>query len=280
MGLLKRSRDRYDATYVPQPRDFTAIFPHIMTRRGDAVVFGSMNVDVEDLLAYVEASKGTDHEVTFFQAVLLAVVKTLRQRPRLNRYVMGRRLYQRRDVVIGFTARRGFTDDASETPVLITITPDDDAPTMRRKITGQIRAAKSGEDKADDQLISQVMRLPRGVLAVLVKGLKLWEYYVDSPKFLRGVDPLHCSVRVTNLGSVGGHAPYHHLFEWGTCSLMVAVGKITRELTLGPDDEPVAHRMAQFRITIDERVTDGYDVARAMDLFVDYLAHPEKLERA
>ena len=249
-----------------------------MTRRSDAVVYGSMNVDVENLLAYVEASKGTDHEVTFFQAVLLAVVKTLRQRPRLNRYVMGRRLYQRRDVVIGFTARRGFTDDATETPVLVTIKPEDNAPTIRRKIIGEIAVAKSGEAKADDRLVGQVMRLPRGVLGLLVKGIKTWEYYVDSPKFLRGVDPLHCSVRVTNLGSVGGHAPYHHLYEWGTCSLMLAVGTIQKGLTLGPDDQPVAHRMAEFRITIDERVTDGYDVARSMDLFLDCLSHPEQLE--
>ncbi|MDR1808092.1 MAG: hypothetical protein LBR33_09305, partial [Propionibacteriaceae bacterium] len=108
-------RGRHDADRVALPYDFNAIFPYIMKGRNESIAYYPMTVDAEPLLAYVGAHPG---DLTVFQAVLLALVRILRERPTLNRYIIGRRLYQRRDVVLSFIARRQYTDDSSETNVL------------------------------------------------------------------------------------------------------------------------------------------------------------------
>ena len=275
----RRRGDRYDATRVDLGRGFKAIFPYIMKGRNESIAYYPVLVDAEPLLAYLEEKKGTDQQITVFEAFLLALVRILRERPTLNRYFIGRRLYQRRDVELSFVARRQYTDDSTETNVFVHIKPDDNTETILRKIRGEIRTAKTGEPQDDEALIDLFMRMPRSVLRVAIKLLEWWDFFHDTPGFLRGIDPLRCSAYVANLGSVGMGAAYHHLFEWGTCSLFVTIGQIKPTVCVGADGQPAVKRMVELRISLDERIADGYYDATALNLFDTYLRDPAELER-
>lgn len=278
-GTDRRRRGRRGATRVDLGRSFNAIFPFIMKGRNESIAYYPVVVDAENLLAFVEATKGTEDELSLFEAILLALVRILRERPTLNRYIIGRRLYQRRDVELSFVARRQYTLDSSETNVFVSVRPEDDAEAALRKIRGEIRTAKSGEQKSDDGLIDLFLRLPRSVLQLAVNLLSIWDFYVDTPAFLRGIDPLRCSAYVANLGSVGMGAAYHHLFEWGTCSLFVTIGQVKPTVVVGEDGNPAVRRTVELKIALDERIADGYYDARALELFDTYLNHPEELRQ-
>ena len=278
-GSGKRRRGRRDATRVDLGRSFNAMFPYLMKRRNDSVAYYPVVVDVENLLAFIEERKGTDEAITIFEAVLLALVRILRERPTLNRYIIGRRLYQRDNVELAFTARRQFTLDSSETGVFVKVAPDDDTRTVLGRIRGEIRTAKSGEQKSDDALIDAFLRLPRSVLQVAVNALTVWDFYIDTPSFLRGVDPMRCSAFVANLGSVGMGAAYHHLFEWGTCSLFITIGQVKPTVVVGEDGQPAVRRTMELKVALDERIADGYYDARALELFDTYLNDPAQLGR-
>ena len=269
-------RGRYDAERVALPYDFNGIFPYLMRGRNESIAYFPLTLEVDTLLDYIAAHKGTDKEFTFFQAVMLALVKVLRARPTLNRYIVGRRLYQRRDVELSFIARRQYDDSGTETNVFVHVRPEDDFATVIKKISGEIRTAKSGESKDDDKLISTFLKLPRSLLRLAIKGLETWDFYVDTPGFLRGVDPLRCSAYVANLGSVGLGAAYHHLFEWGTCSLFLVIGQI-REGVVVVDHQPAVRRVVDIAVSLDERIADGYYDARSLDLFRQYFNDPEQL---
>lgn len=275
----RRRGDRHDASRVDLGRGFKAMFPYLMKGRNESIAYYPVSFDAEPLLAYIEEHRGTDESFTLFEAFMLALVRILRERPALNRYFIGRRLYQRHDVVLSFVARRAYTDDAEETTVLVHIRNSDDADTVLRKIRGEIKVAKGGEEKSDEELISLFMRLPRGVLRVAIKLLEWWDFYVDTPGFLRGIDPMRCSAMVANLGSVGMGAAYHHLFEWGTCSLFITIGQVRPAVCVGDDGRPAVKQMAELRIAFDERVADGYQDARALERLADYLADPAQLRR-
>ncbi len=278
-AVQKQRRGRHDASRVEPAHGFNAIFPFIMKGRNDSIAYYPVTIEAERLLEHIEAVKGTPDQITLFEAVMLALVRILRERPTLNRYIIGRRLYQRHDVVLSFIARRQFTEDSSETNVLVTVRPQDDAATVLSKLRGEIRTAKSGEQKEDEGLIDAFLKLPRGLLQVAVNALNAWDFYVDTPGFLRGIDPLRCSAYVANLGSVGLGAAYHHLFEWGTCSLFVTIGKVLPTVVVGDDGQPAVRRVMELRIALDERIADGYYDARALELFDTYLNDPAELGR-
>ncbi len=275
----RRRGDRYDASRVDLGRGFKAIFPYLMKGRNESIAYYPVAFDAEPLLAWIEEHKGTDQEISIFEAFMLALVRILRERPTLNRYIIGRRLYQRHDVVLSFAARRAYTDEAEETMILVRIRPTDDADTVLRKLRGEIRVVKDGHAKDDDKLIELFMRLPRSLLRVAIKLLEWWDFYVDTPGFLRGIDSMRCSAMVANLGSVGMGAAYHHLFEWGTCSLFVTIGEVKPAVCVGEDGKPAVKRMAELRIAFDERVADGYQDARALERLSDYLANPDRLRQ-
>lgn len=275
----KLRRGRRDATRVDLGRSFPAIFPYLMRGRNESVAYYPVVVDAENLLTRIDEMAGTQNEMTLFEAVLLALIRILRERPDLNRYIIGRRLYQRHNVELSFVARRALTLDSSETNVVVAVEPGEDAGTVLRKIRGEIRTAKSGEQRPDEGLIDLFLRLPRGVLQVTARALMLWDFYVDTPSFLRGVDPLRCSAFVANLGSVGMGAAYHHLFEWGTCSIFVTIGRVVPAVVVGEDGTPSVRRTLELKISLDERIADGYYGARALELFESYLSDPAQLGR-
>ena len=255
------------------------MFPFLMKGRNDSIAYYPVTIEVENLMAYLERVKGTPDQLSLFEAVMLALTRILRERPTLNRYIIGRRLYQRRDVQLSFIARREFVEDSTETNVFVKVLPEDDAATALRKLRGEIRTAKTGEEKSDDRLIELFMRLPRSLLQVAINLLSLWDFYVDTPGFLRGVDPLRCSAYVANLGSVGLNAAYHHLFEWGTCSLFVTIGAVKPTVVVGEDGQPTVRCTLELKIALDERIADGYYDARALELFDTYLNDPGQLAR-
>ena len=275
----RRRGDRYDASRVDLGRGFKAIFPYLMKGRNESIAYYPVSFDAEPLLAWIEEHKGTAQEISIFEAFMLALVRILRERPTLNRYIIGRRLYQRHDVVLSFAARRAYTDEADETMILVRIKPTDNADTVLGKLRGEIKVVKDGHAKDDDKLIELFMRLPRSLLRVAVKLLEWWDFYVDTPSFLRGLDSMRCSAMVANLGSVGMGAAYHHLFEWGTCSLFVTIGQVKPAVCVGEDGNPAVKRMAELRIAFDERVADGFQDARALERLADYLAHPARLRQ-
>ena len=275
----KRRGDRYDATRVPMPPNLNSIMPYLMKGRNESVVYIPMNIDAENLLAYVAERKGTPEAVSLFEVIMLALTAVLRERPRMNRYIIGRRLYQRRDVVLSFISKRDMSDDGEETNVMVTIRPDDDRATILAKLRGEIKVAKKGQEtKDDDKLVELFLKLPRSLLRLAVWVLEMIDFYHDAPGILRGIDPLRASAYVANLGSVGIDAPYHHLFEWGTCSIFMAIGKVAPQVCVGEDGRPDVRRHLPLRFSFDERTSDGYYDARSMELFMGFLADPAKLE--
>ena len=258
---------------VSAPHDLGALFPYILKRRCDSLVYFPVDIDVEPLLDYL-ARGGS---CTFFQAVLLAAVRTMWERPGLNRYVRGRRLFEREDVDVTFVARRAPTEEGGESTVKLSIPPGDGFDDILAKMTRDIRAVRDGEEKDDDALIAALLRLPRFALRAMVRFLGWLDFHGILFRDFEKIDPLHCSLFLANLGSVGIEAPFHHLYEWGNCSLFVAVGKIGKKLTVDDAGEVRVKTMVELKITLDERIADGYYFARSFDLMKSYLENPAVL---
>jgi hypothetical protein len=235
-----------------------------------------VDIDVEPLLRHIER-RG---DFTFFQAVILALCKTLQQRPGANRFYQGRRLYQRRDVEMSFIARRRMDEEGTETSVKLRVKPDDDMDGVLAQMNRDVEAARRGEDKDDDKLFRFFLGMPRFLLRAAVAFLNWCDFHLVFPKDIEALDPLHCSVFLSNLGSVGIDAPFHHLYEWGNCSLFVCVGKIGKRVAVLDDGTVGVKTMCDFKITLDERIADGYYFARTFELFRRYLEHPETIMEA
>lgn len=255
-----------------------AMFPYMMKTRTESMVYFNTALDVENLLAYIEKKKAEGSDLKFFQLFVAAVVKLFKERPQLNRFIAGRRLYQRNDIKISFIAKKAATDEAEETNVALTFNEKTSFSDVIGRMKSDIKTAKSGEVKNDDAVINTIMKMPRFMIRILIGILNWLDFYFEMPKSLADVDPLRCSVYIANLGSIGIEAPFHHLFEWGTCSVFIAIGRIKYMPVALEDGTLVSRKMVEVKVSLDERIADGFYFARSLELMEKYLKNPESIE--
>ena len=79
-------------------------------KRNEGDVFLKTPVDVTNLVEYINKAKKEGKDYTYFHAFLLALAKTIYNRPRLNRFIQNRHMFEHNDVVIAFVAKVAFDD--------------------------------------------------------------------------------------------------------------------------------------------------------------------------
>ncbi|HEY5534262.1 MAG TPA: 2-oxo acid dehydrogenase subunit E2, partial [Ignavibacteria bacterium] len=97
------------------------------------------------------------------------------------------------------------------------------------------------------------------------------------PKIFNHASPFHASFFLTNLGSIGIESIYHHLYEFGTCSMFVAMGKKTKENVIEKNGEIKTNKSILLKFVLDERICDGFYYARSMRMLEKILSNPSDL---
>ncbi len=272
---------RCDGDPVTDEHGERLIMPFLMSGRNEALVYLEQQVDVTNLLAYLDRVNAgqAEKKLSFFHVVLCAAARAMGARPKMNRFVVGRRIYQRKKMEFSFAVKKRMADDAAMTVKKLQFFPDDTLDAIVQRINDAISTGRSNKATSSEKEMSFFLKLP-----VFVVSIATWLYrFLDSvnllPKALLEADELYCSIFFANLGSVGLEAPYHHLYEWGTAPLFGTIGRITKAPVVNDKNEVEIRSLCSFKWSFDERVTDGFYCGRSLDLFKDYLADPEQLER-
>jgi hypothetical protein len=197
----------------------------------------------------------------------------LAERPRLNRFVAGRRLHDRDGIWLSFAAKKRMDDDAPLSVVKRRFAPEESFGQMISSLAGEVDDARSDRRSPLDREVEGLLRLPRPLLDGAVRLVRALDFFDIAPRALLERDPMYASAFVANLGSVGIDAAYHHLYEHGNCPLFVTLGRIERvPVVVGDRVEP--RDAVRLKYSFDERIEDGLYCARALDALRRRLEDP------
>lgn len=280
----RRRGDRKDGKRLRKLDSMHAFMPYLLPNRTDNEACMNDYVDVTELDKYIAEKNATmpDFKYTVFHYVLAAIGKTIAFRPKMNYFYQGHRLYERNNISFAFTAKRKFEDKSDEALAVMKFDPEDERSAVEQmhskveKFVTKIRR-KSENDEATD-IIGTIVKFPRFMIKFIVKILNWLDYHGWMPQDFLDCDPYHCSVFVTNLGSIKSTASYHHLANWGTNSLFIIVGEIKKRPVLDEEGNVVLKRMMPIGLTVDERIADGFYFAKSFKLFKYLLEHPALLD--
>ena len=279
----KRFGDRRDARWVRDVPGLTTVMMHIMPQRTDAEVYLNDKIDVTELLKYLEKKNAEhpDYKTTVFHCFIVAIARMIRERPKMNRFIQGRRMYERYDISLSFVAKRRFTDHAEEALMFFTPKDEDTLDTLSCRIAGQVKETKKSEHSTGgiDATVESFAKIPRLLLIFVVRVIRWMDFWGVVPKALTEGDTNYTSVLLTNLGSIKCDAIYHHLNNYGTNSIAVSVGTIHKEELVMPDGHKEIRDVVNIGATVDERIGDGFYFARSLKLVKYIFAHPELLDR-
>lgn len=277
----KKWGDRKDGIWLKDIPAMNRIMPSLMPNRADNEAHISIEIDSRPLNAYLEKlNEGrTTDKYTFFHLISAAIGKAFVLRPRMNRFIVGSKLYQRRDVTIAFTIKKQFSDHAQEALAFFTYDPKETLDTFHEKIMRQIHIGKSDVEKdTSTGAMDIVSKLPQWLITCIVKFVLWLDKHGWAPQFLIGSDPNHAAIFLSNLGSIGLPGGYHHLVNWGTNSCFVVIGKKYMKMEYLKDGTEDLHEVIPIGITLDERIADGYYYSKTVALVQELLKHPELLE--
>lgn len=242
------------------------IMPFIMRTRNESAVYFEQRVDLTLTQPWLEAFRArTGLRATILHLLVFAAGRTLAARPRLNRFTVGGRIYQRRGIHVSFSAKKAKSDDAPIVVVKREVDPRQSFAALVRDLEGGIADGKSERRSGTDRELSVFLALPAVVLGPLVRLQMLLDRLGLLPGAFYRQDPLYASLFIANLGSVGLEACFHHLYEYGNIPIFMTVGKI----------EPGPPPRLLLRYSFDERIEDGLYCARALELLKAAVEDPE-----
>ena len=276
----RRWGDRIDATLVRNVDPMHFLFPYIYPNRTDNEAFITEQIDlteVEKFLAEKNAGLTSD-KYTLLHVIAAALVRTVTLRPKMNRFIKGHRLYQRNDLSLAFTVKKQFTDEAHEALAFMKFGPETTVDSLHETIIQEIHACRS--DKLDNTTASMSLftKIPRWLMRIVMKFIFILDYYGRVPQSLVKADPNHATVFITNLGSIRLNAAYHHLSNWGTCSIFLVIGEKHPAPVFREDGTYEMHTVLDLGITLDERIADGYYYAKTIKILKHLLQHPYLLD--
>jgi len=255
------------------------ITPYLMPMRCDAQVFLDYDVEYEPLMRYIAKKSREGVKITFMEILIASFVRGVSQVPEVNRFIMNKQFYNRRELTASFTLLMD-TDDGSieENTVKIFFDPTDtiyDVSARVKELVAKNRKAETSGFAV--KLASAVLKIP--LLPSLAAGLvKLLDRYGLLPKALLDGLPFHTSMFITNNASIGLMRVYHHIYNFGDTSMFISMGTPQRGYSVDAGGNVVRKCTLPVGVTVDERVCGGAVYAKLFAVMKNCLRHPEQLE--
>ncbi len=267
---------RPDGTRVKDLSPIVQALPYIMPRRFDAQNWASDFVDEEIVKGYIRQKRREGKAVTHMSVLVAAYYKAVLENPKLNYFVMNRKVYKRNHFCFSFVILKTRADGTpDETALKVFLEPEDDIFTISKKIKEHIdRNLEAVHNNNTDKFANMAFSVPG--LARFVFWLA---YHLDLhgllPRKVIDLSPFHTSLFVTNLASINTSFIFHHCYEFGTTSVFVCMGK--------PVPDPLApagsrKKQMPLGVVMDERIATGIEYSRFFAAFERYLKKPELLE--
>lgn len=278
MKLKRKFGDRYDGYRVRKVDPFFLLIPNIMPTRADSQVFFSDVVDIGALEDFIRAHSEDLPGLKTYHVLIAGMVRMISQKPYLNRFIMHNKIYARNNITISMSIKRGKGEDALTTVIKPEFEPEDTLVDVVRKFNDAVKENRiTDAENGTDNTANIIGKLPAFLVRWVVSFLWFLDKHGKLPKIINKVSPFHTSMFITNMGSLGVRSVYHHIYNFGTTSVFVAMGKKETVKEVQPDGSVVKRRKMGVKVVVDERVCDGSYYASSMKSLVRYLNNPERL---
>ncbi|MBR0254785.1 MAG: 2-oxo acid dehydrogenase subunit E2 [Bacteroidales bacterium] len=269
---------RPDGKKVKDIDPIQRIIPHIMPTRNDAQNMTEYDCPCEPLDAFIIEQSDKGVEYTYMHLIIAAMVRVYARFPRLNRFVINGRIFQHNEIQVSFVVKKDLSPDAPDALVKLNFTGMETLQEVQQKIDEAIEANNNIEaNNGTDKLARLITMTPNFLIKLTVGLIKLLDKHGMLPKAILNLSPFHTSLFITNLKSIKGPSIFHHLYNFGTTGIFMAMGKESEVPVVNADGKIVVGKRMPVQIVTDERFCDGFYFVSAMKFWERLLKHPTQM---
>ena len=269
---------RSDGRKLKNIPPFFRIIPQVMRTRSDSQVYYDYDMPIKEMDEYINRKAAEGIKISYMNIVYAALVRLVALRPRLNRFVMNGRTFARNEIYISLAIKKSLSDDGQETTIKLPFDGTENIFEIKEKLDSKINENKEiVKVNETDALAKALSLIPNFLLKMAVSIIMLLDKHGMLPKFIIKASPFHTSAFLTNVASLGIDAIYHHLYDFGTTGVFLAMGK-KKKSYIYDDENFKEEKCISLAFVCDERICDGYYFASSVKMFNRYLKKPELLE--
>ena len=269
---------RPDGKKVKDIDPIQRIIPHIMPTRNDAQNMTQYDCPCEPMDAFIIEQSNQGTEYNYMHLIIAAMVRVFGRFPRLNRFIMNGRIYQHNEVQVSFVVKKNLSPDAPDALVKLSFTGMETLQEVQQKIDAAIEANNNIEaNNGTDKIARLLTMTPNFLIKWSVGFIKFLDKHSALPNAIIKLSPFHTSLFVTNLKSIKGPAIYHHLYNFGTTGIFMAMGKESEVPVVDDNGQIVVGKRMPVQIVTDERFCDGFYFVSAMKYWERLLKHPAQM---
>ena len=250
---------------------------HVMSKRSDSMNMIHLDIPMEPMRKYINQKRKEGKRYDHLTLIVAAMIRTMAEYPALNRFVVNKRIYARNELAVGMVVLKDGKIDSPGTTSKMKFEPTNTIDEVNEIIKAYIEKNRSQEDtNATDKLAGFLTSVP-GLLRISANLIKWLDKHSLCPKAIIEASPFHCTIMLTNLASIKTNYIYHHIYDFGTVSLALAIG-VPRDVPVKKKGEMVFERCLQMGLVMDERIASGAYFAMSFRKFGKYLENPAVLE--
>lgn len=266
---------RADGKRVKNVDPMYTLAPYFMRNRSDAQNAITVTVPYENVHDYVLDARKKGYKFSHLTVVMSALVRTVAEFPELNRFVVNSKIYAHNELKIAMVVLRPSDNNPSMGKMKFDLY--DTIFDVNNKVENFISENnKSTSNTKVDKLFKKLVAC--GPLMRFVLGtLRFFDKRGWLPKSITDLSPFHGSLVFTNLASIRTNHIYHHVYDFGTMGMVIAMGN-NIDAPKMKKGEMILEKQIPFGIVMDERLADGHRYAQAFASIEKYLKNPTLLE--
>lgn len=270
---------RPDGRLIRSIEPLQMIMPYIMKTRTDSMTAYEDTFPCEAMDAYIKERAKDGLKLSYMHILIAATVRLIALRPQLNRFVMRNRIYARPKIWISFVVHPTLEDGSVETTVKLCFDGTETIDEVAKEINDAIEreTSKRTEENDTDKLARLLTCVPSPIIRFAVNTLMWMDRHNIMPKAVVELSPFHTTMFITNLKSLGINHVHHHVYEFGTTGLFIAMGK-EKVIPVVKGDKTVHEKHMGYSLVSDERFCDGLYFALSLRQLRKIMRNPAVLE--
>lgn len=249
---------------------------YIMDKRMDSMNAITIDIPLDPIQEYLNKKRKEGVNISHMAVVLAALLRTTTEYPELNRFIVNKKAYARNEFAVSMVVLKN--GDASHgTMSKMYFEMGDTIFDVNNTINKFVEENRETPDNnGTEKLIKFLLSVP-GILPIGVGIFKWMDKHGILPKAIIDMSPFHNTLVISNLASIRTNHIYHHIYEFGTTSMIMTMGN-SREVPKRKGGDIVFEKCMPIGVVMDERIASGSYFAIAFRRMKQYLRNPELLE--
>lgn len=260
----------------PLNSDWRKVSSAIYKKASDGKIFGSVEVDVTELEAFVSKKRKEGLKITLTHIFTLAVARGLKDEvPELNCFVRRGNIIPRKQIDAMVSV---LIQDNEMSSVQVENADQLNLTQLAEVLSDGINKSRSGDENSTMLMKSKIARIPwpfRGWVFSIIKTLTI-KWGISLPAIGLTANNFGSFV-VTNIGSIGLDSGYPSLFPASNVAFVFVMGGVDKK-PIVIDNKVVIRRMITLSSAMDHRLVDAIHGGKLFKYIKQIVRDPSVLE--